>query len=143
MSTEPEVFEAFYQRFVSEWDDATPYVFDEAQLNPPDGPSTEGGAWARFTVRLLDAGPETLGQPGNRKYERKGSAFVQIMTVPGQPEAERIALRSRARVAFEGRQLPPTNVRINEVISRNLGVDREGVWYLSTIEAKFEYDEII
>lgn len=147
MTTLPEATEALYQRFKDEWvngsaTELTPYAFDNIAIDTPAGPDGKGAPWVRFSVSHSGATQETLGRFGNRKFGRTGRAFLQLFVPIGSGRATTDDLLEVGRSMFEGRAIPGTTLRFNDVIVREVGEVEDGRWWGSTIEAVFEYDQI-
>lgn len=139
MTTLNQARTAVYQRFLTEWVDGaaplTPYCFDnevlDAQVN-----------WARCFVVSLPNAQETLGAPGNRKFKRRALAQVNIYVKPGQGMKAADALVKVAMDMFEGRSLLGTTVKFFEASSAEVGIVDEGRWFLLTVQAYFDYEQI-
>lgn len=130
-----EAREAIYQAFVDGWGATTAYTFDNEKFTPPDQTP-----WVRLTVRHQDAGQETLGGTGNRKFYRKGSVFIQVFVPTDDGTANADTYLALARSIFEGTRIAGTTVRFLDVIVRETGPAKS--LYEATVEAAFEYDEI-
>jgi hypothetical protein len=146
-TTLPEATEALYERFETEWISSpgvprTPYALDNEEFDTPAGSNGKGAPWVRFSVRHGGASQETLGRAGNRKFARTGRAFIQLFVPPGTGRAVTDDLMEAARSMFEGRAIPGTTIRPNNVIVAELGEVEDGRWWASTCEAVFEYDQI-
>lgn len=133
-TTDEEAEQALLNAFVTSWGSTTPFTFDNEEFEAPkDAP------WVRMATRLSGGSQETLGPPGSRRFERRGTAFLQVF-VP--QHTGKLALRSltrQARETFEGVTLAGTTVRFGDVVVRDGGPD--GSWFMSTVEAPFAYDE--
>lgn len=133
-TTDEEAEQAILAAFVTAWADRTPYVFDNEDFTAPkDAP------WARLSVRLSGGGQDTLGPPGSRHFERRGTVFVQVFVPQNTGKTSSRALTRVARETFEGVTLVGTTVRFTDVVVRDGGPD--GSWFMSTVEAPFAYDE--
>ena len=133
MTTLNQAREAIYDEFVTDWGSTSPLTLDNEKVDPP---TTE---WVRLSVRHTASTQDTLGAPGNRRFERIGSAFVQIFVPTDQGTLRADELATIAREAFEGKSLTGTTIRFLDVIVREAGVD--GQFYAVVVEATFEYDE--
>lgn len=139
MTTLNQARDAVYKRFIAEWldgaDPLTPYCFDnEGLIALP--------TWARCSVRSLPGGQETLGAVGNRKFKRKALARVEIYTPPGAGLQAADALVLAAMTMFEGRSLLGTTVKLYDAQSAEVGLVDEGRWFLSTVQAGFDYEQV-
>lgn len=137
MTTQNEAREAVYGLFDTDWASRTPYHFDN---DKPGFDEQTVDAWARVSMRHNDAGQETLGGSGNRKFARRGSVFVQVFVKTNTGTATMDGHTDAARAIFEGVRIAGTTVRFLDVIVRETGPD--GKWYQAVVEAQFEYDEI-
>ena len=138
MTTLNQAREAIYAAFVAKWDvgPVSGYTFDNEEYDP-----LEGEPWVRLAVRHTDARQETLGRVGNRRFSRRGTAFVHVFVPLDTGTQKADDLTSQAKSIFEGVSLPGTTVRFLKVESNETGVD--GSWFGTLVRAKFEYDETI
>lgn len=132
MTSTVDAREAIYQRFVTAWGATTDYTFDSEQYTPPPGVP-----WVRLTVRHLSSAQETLGDIGNRKFERGGSILLQIFTPLNAGTRAGDTLIDTARNIFEGVRF--SGIRCNNAVAREIGAS-DG-YYMSIIETSFLYDE--
>jgi hypothetical protein len=135
-STLPEVKAAIIQRFLAEWNDISPYRFDNEQYQG------DADGWVRLSVRHLYAGQQTLGQQGNRKFYREAAAFLQVFVLPDKGTKLADTLMVAGQALFEGRTIPGTSIRFKDVIPREIGNVEDGRWWGSTIQANFDYIQI-
>lgn len=148
MTTLRQARETIYKRFMDEWKTVggaplTPFTFDNETFDPPKGTDGRGTPWARCSVRNLDAGQDTLGPIGARKFYRIGLARVEIFVPPGSGRWDTDEYMMKAQALFEGRTTPSgTSIRFFEVTPQELGLIEDGRWDLSTVEARFDYEEI-
>lgn len=146
MTTLREAREAIYKRAVDEWQIAgeplCPYTFDNEIFDPPKGPDGRGAPWARFSVRQLDSRQDTLGRPGTRKFLRTALARVEIFVPPGDGRWNTDTYMMAAQALFEGRATPEgTSIIFYEVTPAEIGLIEDGRWDLSTVSARFDYEE--
>ena len=135
MTTLIEAREAIYSAYANAGViDSADLTFDNEAFDPPDTRS-----WARLSVRHTFMGQETLGPVGGRKFQRLGTAFVQIFTLSDQGLDAADSLADATVKVFEGVRLPGTTVRFLNVLARESGP--YGKWYQVVVEANFEYDE--
>lgn len=140
MTTLPEAVEAIVGRFVTRWAltayGSVPYTLDgEVAFKPP---ST--GSYLRLAPRHYGAHQETLGEAGNRRFNRTGALLVDVFADHGKAPGSGLKLAHEVRHIFEGVALPGTTVYFQDVIVRELGVD--GRWYRVQVEARFYYEEL-
>lgn len=133
MTTQSQAMEAIYERFATLWDTNNGiYTFDGENFNEP---ST--GPWLRVSVRHTVGGQATLGQAGNRRFERAGSVVTNIFTPVNSGRALADTLAGLVRDIFEGVSFG--EVYFFESNCRETGVD--GLWYGIVVESKFFYNE--
>ncbi len=133
MTTLGEARESVYSRFVTEWAAATPFVFDNEELEEPtDDP------WVRLTVRSVSRGQETLGRAGNRRFRSAALVFVQVYTRTNTGVEQGDTLAVQARDIFEAVSFG--GLDFNDGVVRESGPS--GKWYQHVAEIAFDYDEI-
>lgn len=135
MTSLNEARESIYQLFNTGWGTETAIVFDQETF---DGADDE---WVRLSVRHLGSTQDTFGTAGNRKFERQGTAFVELFFRPdpvtAQTEIDRLA--QKAKDIFEGNRISGTTLRFNDTPIRELGIVDE--WYVVVVDAAFLYNE--
>lgn len=136
MTTHSEAREAVYNKFSQEWGTTTPFALDNEDL---DTASLQ--AWCRVVVRNKAAGQETLGSPGNRRFERSADAIVQIFVKGGEATDQSSALAEQAQAIFEGVSIAGTSVSFRNVPITEVGADEANEWYQVNVTADFRYDE--
>lgn len=146
MTTLREAREAIYKRFVDEWQSGgqplSPYTFDNETFDPPKGADGRGTPWARCSVRQLDSFQDTLGRIGSRKFLRIALARVEIYVPPGDGRWNTDGLMMAAMSLFEGRSSPiGSGITFFEVTPQEIGLIEDGRWDLSTVSARFDYEE--
>lgn len=132
--TPNEAREAIYQRWAAQWGTTSPFVFDNETNTTLDAGIV---AWARVSARNNGGGQETLGPTGHRGYLRRGSVFVQIFTPLNRGMKDSAVLAHQARAIFEGVSF--SGIDFNNGQVREVGPD--GKWYMTVVEAAFEYYE--
>lgn len=133
MTTVNEATDAVVKHFLAGWGVLSPVFLDnEAGDQPLTG-------WVRFVVRHRDAGQETLGSTGNRRFERRASAIVQMFAPPDTGRKALDVWTQAALDIFEGVSLAGTSIHFGNVIPRERGPD--GKWEAVTVEATFVYTE--
>lgn len=135
MTTINQAREAIYQAFAAAWGQRTPYCFDNEKFDPPAGP------WVRVSVRHQDRQQETLGAPGSRKFESRGSAFIQYFEPPLGATEIADGHISAAVAIYDAKRIEGTTIRFEAAISREIGIIEDGRWYAALIECNFVYDE--
>lgn len=116
--------DAIQARFKTQWDadsaavagSIPPVEWDNLEaLTPPSAP------WARVLIEHTLASQTSMGETGNRIFERNGLVTIQVFVVQGQGVTLARQLGSIAVNAFEGKTAGPDeeiwfrNVRLNEI----------------------------
>lgn len=109
----------------------------------PDLPPTDV-PWARTTIVNTGSDQRTLGGPGGRTFERRGTVQIQIFTPLS--DSARLSLAevysTLVRDSLEGRATP-SGVWFRMVSVKDVGVDEDsGAWWQTNVSAVFNYDEI-
>ncbi len=111
-----------------EWDNLEPLI-------PPSAP------WARVNVEHNLGNQASMGETGNRLFDRLGLVTVQIFIVRGQGVTLARQLGNIAVNAFEGKTAGPDqeiwfrNVRFNEI-------GPSDKWFQANVIAEFEYSTL-
>lgn len=132
MTTINEAREAIYLRWSTQWGTTTPFTFDNESFSAPDK-----GQWARLTVRNTESEQRTLGAPGNRRFRRVASVFVQLYDLVDEGLETLDILAQTARGIFEGVSF--SGLDFTNVVVRESGAD--GKWFQVVVEAFFDYEE--
>lgn len=135
MTTLAQANEAIAELFVQTWSVTTfAYSLDNESYDPPDD-----APWARFSVVHTGSTQDTIGRPGNRKFERSGSAFVQVFVKSDTGTQQSKELTQTVMDGFEGVSISGTSIYFLDVIPRETGTDRG--WFQTVVEATFRYFE--
>ncbi len=102
-------------------------------------PTSGDKAWARVSVLHNDGDQQTLGEVGNRRFNRLGIVIVQVFTPFGSGLVSADTIVPVAVNAFEGNKTPG-GVWFRHVYSRDIG--KTGQWHQTNVFADFEYDEV-
>lgn len=115
---------------------AADWARDNETYDPGDR-LTPNAPWARVSIRHTSGAQGSLGRPGNRKFNARGTVFVQIMTTSDSGTSAGDLLAQETRDIFRGTSfdgLRFTNVDIREV-------PEGGSWWVTLVEAPFDYQE--
>lgn len=96
--------------------------------------------YVKLEVRQTGGGQDTLGAVGNRRYERRGLAIVQLYSAVNRGLARQDELGEAALDLLEGKTLPVNNVFLFDGVYRNL--PPEGQWARGSVTVQMTYDEI-
>lgn len=144
MSVWREAQEAVYQRWAAGWkDDEDADLTPFALGNEDEIKDKDAGPWAVVSVRSRPSGPGTIGRPGNRKMDRAGVVFVDLRENPGGGVGSLSDLAEKARSIFEGCRFGPHDIRFANVDIGGEGLIDNGRWWGVTVEARFDYEELI
>lgn len=138
-----------FQTFLTAWNANTPAVnggvIPEIRwqgVESRDTPPTNA-AWAHIFITHEAMNQQTLGETGNRRFERRGMVTVVVNTPLslGQGLTLNENLATIAKDAFEG--ISTANaIWFRDVLIKEVGADPEGPWFVTHITAEFRYDEL-
>lgn len=140
--TEEQAVEALTQRWITAFDalnpiddiGVVPYCFDGETTGTSD-------YWARVTIRHNVRQQITAGGIGTRKFENRGTIFVQLFADVDQGRKQITKLIDAARSVFEGQRVSvpgddePVTVRAGTAPQ----VDTDGRWLSATIAFGFDW----
>ena len=136
MTTYNDAKQAIIDRFVAQTSLAPPrYTFDNENYQEPE----DGLPWARVTVRHTGGNQRTLGPVGLRRFDRRGSVFIQIMTSSdtGTSAGDLLAEASRAifeATSFSGLDFHNADIRVTP---------GDSTWWTTLVECPFQYQETL
>ena len=96
-------------------------------------------AWISIHVENQASAQESLGDVGNRKFERFASAVVEIHLPQNDGLGAGDTIAQEVRDLLEGTQIAGTTIRLNETEIRELGVI-DG-YYMLVAETAIRYTE--
>lgn len=133
MTTLKEAGEAVYLRFKDNWNVANAvYTFDGEQFDEPtDAP------WVRVSVRNLGSAQVTLGEVGNRSFERIATVIFNVFIPANTGVGAAWTIADLIKDLFEGVSF--SELAFFESDIREQGTD--GLWYGVVVESKFTYNE--
>lgn len=134
MTTLNEARQEIFSQFVIAWADRTPYALQNENLD-----TANLNEWCRVTVLNNLSTQDTLGPKGKRRFERGGTATVQIFVEGGKGTDRLDELSTIAKNAFEGFTFDPSSVTFRDVVVNEIGPD--GKWYQYNVVADFRYYE--
>lgn len=133
MATINEARKLIYNQFILDWNNETPFTFDNREFTRPNIP------WVRVTVSERVSNQDTLGRENNRKFLREGSIIIQVFVPNNSGTAESDRLSNKVRNIFEGKRLS-ADIWINNSDIRPVGPGDK--FYQVNIESFFTYEEI-
>lgn len=123
------------QRWIDAWpalQPTVPFTFDGEVVDAAD-------TFARVTFVHTVRAQVTMGSEGARKYESRGTVFVQLFGPIGVGVKQLADLAEDVRKVFEGR-------RLGEELTTYSGSTREvpsdGRWMQRTITVPFSYEQL-
>lgn len=134
MTTIAQVREQIYQTLETAWGATTPITFGNEDYDP-----VEGQDFIRLSVQGQSSRQDTLGQPGQRKYFRLGTIFVQIFVPENSGMAQTDAYAQTIVEAFEGARALSNDLRFQAAIVREIG-PTDG-YNMTIVEIPFDYTE--
>lgn len=129
-----DAVEIVKQRWATAWGATTTYTFDNEAFDS----EALTAAWVRLAVRHFPLGQRSIGDVGNRKFDRGGSVLMQIFSPRDAGLDAAYTLAETARSAFEGKSFGGVWCYAAEV--REIGPD--GRWYQLNVEVPFRYEEV-
>jgi hypothetical protein len=132
----------------TKWDLNTPAItgavpeVEYQNVDPGKTPLSKGNKpWARAMVRHATGRQRSMGNAGNRLFQRNGVVTLQIF-VPAGKQGLVVADRLGRIVvdAFEGEETSAGNVWFRNTTYREVGVD--GAWFQVNVTSEFEYDTV-
>lgn len=138
MTTLNEARSAVYTRFL---DNFTGLPVERITFDNEEFESLEQGSlnWVRLVVRSTTRQQDTIGRPSNRRYRSAATVIVQVYTQVNTGVKSSDSLVEEIQSIFEGVSFD--GLDFDEAATpTELGVD--GRWYVATVEAPFDYDEI-
>lgn len=133
--TEAQALETMTQRWIDAWvplRPTVPYTFEGEPFDSVD-------AWARVTFVHTVRRQVTMGSDGARKFESRGTIFVQLFGPPNQGVKLLAELADDVRKVFEGRRLA-TELTTYAGSSREVPTD--GRWLQKSVTIPFLYEAI-
>jgi hypothetical protein len=133
-------YDEIYGLFKTAWDAGVATTGKKILYDGVDADLPNDDVWARIAVRHSTGDQATLSNfSGQRRWERRGTVFVQLFTDLQLTLSSRVAVTMIAEAAFQGKATASgvwfRNVRVNEV-------GRDGRYYQVNVLAEFVYDEV-
>jgi len=134
-----DVTESISKRFLDNFGDLQT-TLDPENFTPPtiDPQDAAASSWIRLSIRHTTASQWTLGQIGNRKFQRKGLIIGQIFTPLNIGRQLSDQLVQRFKDVFEG-----VNFDAVECYTANVKeMVTEGLWFPVAVQVDFNYNEL-
>jgi len=125
--TPKEARNAIFMRYLNEFNGQFPIALDNQKFTPPD--TGDGVKWTRVSVKFNDGTQGSLGQPGNRRFEKYGLLFIQVFTPTEHATNDNDELAEDSLDLFEG-------VRLGDLWFNNGRIETVGsddVWYQQNV----------
>lgn len=140
MPTPQQATDTVYGAFNTAWAVNSTYPVVWPNKKPDTEPMKQGNPWAFVRIAHKTGRQVSLpGVDGKRIWERKGHLVCEIYTPSGEGTQEAYTLARLVELAFLGKTLD--NVRFRAIQIKEGGI--HGNWFLVTVTADFEYDEIV
>lgn len=133
MTTIDQARAAVQTRWIQQWGNTTPYVFENEAGKEP----STAVPWVRVSFRNLGGTQHSLGGIGNRVWQRDARVFIQVMAPANKGMQGGADIAQQARAVFEGE-------RLGELICYEGNVREtkpDGKWYVTLIEIRAQYYE--
>jgi len=139
VATKSEVKDAIYTFF----SDGLTIVYPVNAI-PTAYPNTEFTApaksrWLSIIASFADAGQESLGEVGSRKFIRSGSINVLVSTPLLTNTTDSDDISENIQNIFEGNQITLTDDCIIFRNARTIDIGPNGEFYLASVSVDFEY----
>ncbi len=112
-----------------------PMFYDNKSGSRPDVPTLFG----RLKVQFVSGTRANIGPQG--RFRRTGTTFVQIFVPAGNGTVNFSAVGQSLVAAFEDAGAVD-NVWFRDVTMREIGVEDDGVYYQTNVEAAFTFDRV-
>lgn len=95
-------------------------------------------AWARVTMRTIDAGQITLGDAGARRFRYSAALQVEIYTPLGNGQSTALAIADDIVSILRGITTQGVRIKVPEIIAEG----RDDPFYHVNVITPIEYDDI-
>ena len=132
--TPAEARNAIVSRYLTEFNGQFPIAIDNREFEAPETPEK----WTRIAVRFSSGNQSSLGQDGNRKFEKRGLVFIQVFTPSGEGTDNNDSLAKLILDLMDGERLDNLwlfNGRINTI-------GNDGAYFQQNIILDFTFEEI-
>ncbi len=133
MTTIAESRKLIYERFILQWGGTSLFTFDNEQFDEP-----EDQPWVRLTVLNILGKQDTLGEIGNRRYNREAYIKAQVFTVVNEGRQKADELTTKIQNIYEGFRI--SGLYVDNSTINELGTD--GKWLMSIVDIHFFYEEL-
>lgn len=139
--TEAQAYESIKARWLATWptlQPAVPFAFKGEVIDSAD-------EWVRVTIRPMLRVQATQGPAGGRRFEDRGTIFVQVFT-PVDGEARELAIVASVREVFESRTIDSEEL-VTFSATRRAAADgkregeEDGRWNACTVSIPYWFDE--
>lgn len=110
------------------------YIFENEKIDPS---SLQDSSWMRLGVRNTVSTQESMGQPLNREFLRKGYIFAQIFTPINKGMQQSDFISEALRVLFEGKTIGGIRIYTCNV---NEGLE-DPPWKQTNVQIAFDYNQ--
>lgn len=141
--TEAEAVEALTQRWIDAWTAATapatiPYAFEGETIDA-------AATWVRVTFRGAARVQATMGPVNGRRFEDRGTIFVQIFVDIGLGARTAATIAGAVRTVYEGRTIGSSEL-VTYAATHRTGGERDprqtdGRWSMSVVTIPYWFDE--
>ena len=140
MPTQQQATDTVYGAFNTAWAVNSTYPVVWPNKKPDTEPMKQGNPWAFVRIAHKTGRQVSLpGVDGKRIWERKGQLVCEIYTPSGEGTQAAYTLARLVELAFLGKTID--SVRFRAIQIKEGGI--RGNWFLVTVTAEFEYDEIV
>ena len=154
MPTPQQATDTVYGAFNTAWAVNSTYPVVWPNKKPDTEPMKQGNPWAFVRIAHKTGRQVSLpGVDGKRIWERKGQLVCEIYTPSGEGTQAAYTLARLVELAFLGKTIHlavgktvVAGKTIDSVRFRAIQIKEGGIhgnWFLVTVTAEFEYDEIV
>jgi hypothetical protein len=113
-----------------------PIMYDDHADSKPKGE----GSWVRITIRHTSSRQRTFNRPGQRRFTRLGTVFIQVFSASGHGLSKLDLLTNIVTKSIEGKSTPG-GIWFRNVVANEIG--HTGPWFQANVSGVFEYDEVL
>lgn len=134
--TPKEARNAIFTRYLTEFSGQFDIALDNQKFTPPE--TGDGVKWVRVSIKFNDGTQSSLGQSGNRKFEKYGLLFIQVFTPDGHATNDNDELAEDSLNLFEGERLGELWFNNGRIVT----IGPDGEWYQQNVVLELTFSAI-
>lgn len=135
--TEAQALETMTQRWLDVWPTLQPGLANAIAFEGETFDTLE--TWARVTFIHTVRRQVTMGSDGARKYESRGTIFVQLFGAPNRGVKQLAELADDVRKVYEGKRLA---TELTTYAGSTREVPTDGRWLQKSVVIPFVYEHV-